>query len=147
VILYCARRTTTASSWGFREHRGLLEPPFTPPAPGAQDHTGFPNLFLSLLGAAWSNPQLRATFLTCPPTGRFFSPALLSDCSAIDFPRHAISRARAFRFSTPLFKGVAKAALDCAHRTSTVSSCAFCEQEGHLVAPFPSLDCPFHRLL
>jgi hypothetical protein len=35
----------------------------------------------------------------------------------------------------PLFRGVAKAALYCAHRTSTVSSCAFCEQEGHLAAP------------
>jgi hypothetical protein len=27
----------------------------------------------------------------------------------------------------PLFRGAAKAALDCTHRTSTVSSCAFCE--------------------
>ena len=35
-------------------------------------------------------------------------------------------------------RGVAEAALYCAHRTSTVSSCAFCEQEGHLAAPFPS---------
>jgi len=31
--------------------------------------------------------------------------------------------------------GVAKAALYCAHRTSTFLSCAFCEQEGHLAAP------------
>jgi hypothetical protein len=30
---------------------------------------------------------------------------------------------------------VAEAALYCAHRTSTVSSCAFCEQEGHLAPP------------
>ncbi len=30
------------------------------------------------------------------------------------------------------FRGVAKAALYCAHRTSTFLSCAFCEQEGHL---------------
>src|SRR6185503_2790378 len=35
------------------------------------------------------------------------------------------------------FRGVAKAALDCAHRTSTVSSCAFCEQGGHLATPPP----------
>jgi len=35
-------------------------------------------------------------------------------------------------------RGVAKAALDCAHRTSTVSSCAFCEQRGHLAAPCSS---------
>ena len=39
-----------------------------------------------------------------------------------------------------LLKGVAKVALDCAHRTSTVSSCAFCEQGGHLAAP--SFPCP-----
>ena len=32
-------------------------------------------------------------------------------------------------------KGVVEVALECAHRTSTVSSCAFCEQEGHLTAP------------
>jgi hypothetical protein len=43
--------------------------------------------------------------------------------------------ARPFQFSLPLFRGVAEAALYCAHRTSTVSSCAFCEQEGHLATP------------
>jgi hypothetical protein len=53
VILHCARRTTTALSWGFREHRGLLELPFTPHAPGAQDYTGFPQSIFSLLGGAW----------------------------------------------------------------------------------------------
>ncbi len=36
------------------------------------------------------------------------------------------------------FREVAKAALDCAHRTSTVSSCAFCEQGGRLAAPSSS---------
>jgi len=36
------------------------------------------------------------------------------------------------------FKGVDAAALYCAHRTSTFVSCAFCEQEGHLAAPFSS---------
>ena len=30
-------------------------------------------------------------FLTLPPTGRYFSPALPSDCFTIDFPRRAIS--------------------------------------------------------
>jgi hypothetical protein len=50
VILHCARRTTTASSWGFREHRGLLEPPFASHAPGAVGHTDFLNLFFSLSG-------------------------------------------------------------------------------------------------
>ena len=43
--------------------------------------------------------------------------------------------ARPFQFSLPLFRGVAEAALYCAHRTSTDSSCAFCEQEGHLATP------------
>ena len=47
VILHCARRTTTALSWGFREHRGLLEPPFASHALGSQDHTGFPPIYLS----------------------------------------------------------------------------------------------------
>ena len=45
---------------------------------------------------------------------------------------------RPFQFSPPLFRGVAEGALYCAHRTSTVSSCAFCEQEGHLAAPSPA---------
>ncbi len=40
---------------------------------------------------------------------------------------------------TPL-KGVAEAALSCAHRTSTFLSCSFCEQEGHLAAPSLFLD-------
>ncbi len=35
-------------------------------------------------------------------------------------------------------RGVAEAALYCAHRTSTFLWCAFCEQEGHLAAPFPA---------
>jgi len=45
------------------------------------------------------------------------------------------------------YKGVAKAALYCAHRATTVSSWGLCEQKGHLAAPSLSLDCPFHRLL
>ena len=67
-----------------------------------------------------------------PNCARYFShPALCA-------PRRALSQARVFQFSLPLFRGVAKAALNCAHRTSTVSSCAFCEQGGHLAAPYPS---------
>ena len=57
---------------------------------------------------------------------------------ALSAPRRACSRARAFQFPIPPFRGVAKAALNCAHRTSTVSPCAFCEQGGHLAAPSPS---------
>ena len=45
----------------------------------------------------------------------------------------------AFQSSSSFVKGEAKAALYCAHRTSTVSPCAFCEQEGHLpLPPHPS---------
>ena len=41
-----------------------------------------------------------------------------------------------FRVLSPrLFRGVAKAALDCAHRTRAFLGRAFCEQEGHLAAP------------
>jgi len=41
-------------------------------------------------------------------------------------------------YANPLLRGVAKAALHCAHWTSTVPSCAFCEQEGHLATlPHP----------
>ncbi len=39
-------------------------------------------------------------------------------------------------------RGSRQAALYCAHRTSTVSPCAFCEQEGHLVAPSIALSPP-----
>ena len=73
--------------------------------------------------------------LSHPPTGRYFSPTLPSDCFAIDFPRRAISPGEGLPSSLPLVRGVAEAALYCAHRTSTVSPCAFCEQEGHLAAP------------
>ena len=66
---------------------------------------------------------LRATFSPAHPLARRNVPLAL---------------ARAFKSSSPLVKGVAEAALYCAHRTSTVSPCAFCEQEGHLAAPSPS---------
>jgi hypothetical protein len=42
---------------------------------------------------------------------------------------------RALQFSLSFCSGVAEATLYCAYRMSTVSSCAFCEQEGHLAAP------------
>ena len=38
-------------------------------------------------------------------------------------------------YSIYLFKRSSQIVLYCAHRTSTVSPCAFCEQEGHLAAP------------
>jgi hypothetical protein len=58
-------------------------------------------------------------------------------------PRRAVPQARPQLWSSdslyliPLLRGVAKAALYRAHRTSTVSPCAFCEQEGHLAVPRP----------
>ena len=55
--------------------------------------------------------------------------------------------ARPFQVFLPLFRGVAEAALYCAHRTSTVSSCAFCEQKWHLAAPLPLLADFFSILL
>jgi hypothetical protein len=52
-------------------------------------------------------------------------------------------------FHSPLYwNGVAKVALDCAHRTSTFLSCAFCEKEGYLSAPcssFRDRTFPEHR--
>ena len=75
---------------------------------------------LSLQGWRLLDLPLRATFSPAHPLARR------------DVP---LAQARAFRFPITLFRGVAKAALYCAHRTSTVSSCAFCEQEGHLAAP------------
>ena len=52
-------------------------------------------------------------------------------------PAHPLARrdvplpqTRAFRFSPCCPMGNSRTILHCAHRTSTVSSCAFCEQEG-----------------
>jgi hypothetical protein len=81
---------------------------------------------------------LRAAFSPAHPLADIFHPPyppIASQSISRDVP---LARARAFRSSSPFVKGVAEAALSCAHRTSTVSPCAFCEQEGHLVAPFPS---------
>ena len=72
------------------------------------------------------------------PTGIYFSPTLPADCFAIDFLGRAISPIECLQTPCTSLCGAAKVALYCAHRTSTVSSRAFCEQEGHLAAPFPS---------
>jgi hypothetical protein len=74
----------------------------------------------SLEGGLFGLP-LRATFSPAHPLARR------------DVP---LARARTFPFSIPLCKGVAKAALYCAHRATTASSWGLCEQEGHLAAPF-----------
>jgi hypothetical protein len=70
------------------------------------------------------------------PTAASFSPA--HPLARRDVP---VALARAFRFRMPFLEGVAETALYCAHRTSTVSPCAFCEQGGHLAAPYPSFSC------
>ena len=84
---------------------------------------GFSNLLFSLLGGGWLNPQLRATFSPAQPTGT---------------PRRAISPSEGLPILSTSLKGVAEAALCCAHRTCTVSPCAFCEQEGHLATHCPA---------
>src|SRR5256885_2097537 len=78
---------------------------------------------LSIQGWGLIDLPLRAAFSPAHPLARR------------DVP---LARARAFQSSSSLVKGVAKAALYCAHRTSTVSPCAFCEQRGHEAAPSPS---------
>jgi len=85
------------------------------------------------LGSGLDRPPLRpSNELTDDPSklARFSQGWRLSDL---------LSTARvqrgSFRFFILLLRGVAKAALHCAHRTSTFLSCAFCEHEGHLAAP------------
>ena len=70
---------------------------------------------LSLQGWGLIDLPLRATFSPAHPLARRDVPS---------------SRARAFRFSHFGLEGNSQTVLHCAHRTSTVSSCAFCEQEG-----------------
>ena len=93
-----------------------------------------------------SLPRVAWSILDCarpshPPTHWqiFFTrpnPPIASQSISRDVP---VALARAFQFLMPLLEGVAEAALYCAHRTSTALPCAFCEQEGHLAAPSPSL--------
>jgi hypothetical protein len=76
---------------------------------------------------------------------------LIFHCAQLSHsPAHPLARrdvplawARAFKFSPPLFRGVAEAALYCAHRATTVLSWGLCEQEGHLAAPRPFQACVF----
>ena len=83
------------------------------------------------------SPTVRCV-LTRPPTGRYFSPALPSDCFVIDFPRRAISSGEGLLTFPLLPQGSSQTVLHCAHRTSTVSSCAFCEHKGWSGCPPPS---------
>ena len=94
---------------------------------------------LSLQGWGLIDLPLRATFSPAHPLADIFHPPyppIASQSISLDVP---VARARAFQSSSSLVKGVAKVALYCAHRTSTDSPCAFCEQEGHLAAPYALL--------
>jgi hypothetical protein len=91
--------------------------------------------------------SLRVSFSPAHPLADIFHPPyppIASQSISRDVP---LSQARAFQFSLSLVRGVAEAALYCAHRTSTVLSCAFCEQEGHPAAPSPSSICHCRSLL
>ena len=65
---------------------------------------------------------------------------LPSYCLAIDFPGRAGSPGDLpiFYFSRLLLRGVAMAAVHCAHRATAALSRGLCEQEGHLAAPLLS---------
>ena len=81
---------------------------------------------------------MRASLSPAHPVADIFHPSdptIAGQSISRDMP---VAQARAFQFSSFPVKGVAEAALDCAHRTSTASSCAFCEQGGHLAAPSSS---------
>ena len=129
VALHCAHRETTASSWGLCEQEG----PWPLPIP-------HPSSLVISQGWGLIDLPLRAAFSPAHPLADIFHPPhppIASQSISRDVP---VAQARALQFSLPLLKGVAKAALYCAHRTSTVSPCAFCEQEGHLAAPCPPLN-------
>jgi hypothetical protein len=82
-------------------------------------------------------PCVRACFSFTREGGLFGLPLRATFSPAHPLARRDVplARARAFRFSVLLFiKGVAKAALYCAHRATTVSSWGLCEQGGHLAA-------------
>src|SRR5207302_8404979 len=83
------------------------------------------------LGEGWLDGlPLRATFSPDHPLADIFHPPyppIASQSISRDVP---LPRARAFRFSPLRHQGNGQTVLHCAHRTSTVLSCAFCEQEG-----------------
>ena len=70
---------------------------------------------LRCLRMARMSPPLRATFSPSHPLARR------------DVP---YTQARVFRFSPLCVQGSSQTVLHCAHRTSTVLSCAFCEHKG-----------------
>ena len=126
------------------EHKPRLDHPLPPLLP-----TKAPEAFI--LRSGWRRPgspilklhvkgwpdclQLRATFSPSHPLADTFHPPYPPIASQSISPDVPLARARAFQLFFPPFWGVAKAALYCAHRATTVSSWGLCEQKGHLAAP------------
>jgi hypothetical protein len=93
-----------------------------PPSPGAPRRAfpqARPQRTITLLRGAWDDPSCARH--SHPPTHWHAETCHLPWRGPSDF--------------LPFLEEVAEAALYCAHRTSIVSPCAFCEQEGHLAAP------------
>ena len=89
------------------------------------------------------DPRLRASnehSEKVPPSLPTFSPkragCLISHCAQLPHPppngtpRRAMSPCEGLPIFPTCPMGSSRTILHCAHRTSTVSSCAFCEQEG-----------------
>ena len=64
-----------------------------------------PRLPVSLWWGVTQLPFTARNFLTRPPTGRYFSPALPSDCFAIDFPGRASSPSEGLTIPTTYLQG------------------------------------------
>ena len=77
---------------------------------------------LSLLRGGWDNPNC-GIILTRPPTGT---------------PRRATCPGEGLQISYAFLGGSGRGCPQLRTSTSTVSPCAFCEQGGHLAAPYPS---------
>ena len=126
----CARRATTASSWGLREHGNRHHsPPLSPHFYSLPSTRGFGTAFagdggvvLNCATFSRTRPR-RAKTRPCPSEGRMRSRVARAKRTVPPsiFPPSLPNDRESF------CKG-AVAGFYCAHRTSTVSSCAFCEQ-------------------
>src|SRR5437016_14531071 len=87
-----------------------------------------------------SNENCSATIPSSPNATYYISYSKLSSTFQVVgcLIFHCARPTRSFQFSMPHHKGVAEAALYCAHRATTASSWGLCEQEGHVAAPFSS---------
>ena len=109
LILECARRTRPFPGRAFREQEDdQVAHPILPSSPVISQGWGLIDL------------PLRVAFSPAHPLARR------------DVP---LARARAFNSLYLSSRGVAEAALYCAHRATTASSWGLCEQEGHLATP------------